>query len=594
MSAEPSFKATRAIVIDSNKALLDTTVRQLVDLGVGQVMPCRDLALARRALEKVAFDFVLCADVVEGSALTGQALLEELRRDSVLPHTTVFVMLAAKASYLSVMEAAEAALDCFLLRPFRSAELAERLVSARHRKAELSTVFEALNRGDLASAIAQCLQRHRDGASYALLCGRMAAELMLKAGQADEALALFRQLEELGQPSWSSLGVARALMAQGDISGARRQLTALVEREPDLPDALDVLGRVLVEQGNLKAALDAYRRALAVTPHCLLRLQHGGTLAFYENEPELALELLERARRMDKQSRLFDAMTLMLLALLHSDRNDATVLAQVQAALQQYVARYPGSVRLQRMAAATKALLAQAQGRSGDALALVRTLVEQLPATDFDLEAANILLSVWVRLPERELNAAEQQQLVRTIALRFCVSRATTAVLLASARRSDAVSMMVRDGHAEVSQAAEEAMRCALNGQAEAAVARLLALGGQTGNARLIMLAGQLLRRHAAQLPDAAAMGERVAALQQQHCRPITHIAGMRRTGRASGGLMVRMQPMAPATDAAPLLTSTEHEADAEPEAALEAAPAAAAGVGAQAAPAAAATTATA
>lgn len=569
MSAELQFKGTRALVIDSNKAMRDATMRQLVDLGVSQLLQSRGVADSRRLLEKIHFDFVLCADVIEGSGLTGQALLEELQRDSLLPHTTVFAMLAGEATYLRVMEAAEAALDCFVLRPVRTGELGERLLAARHRKRELAPVFEALNRGDIDAALWQCRRRHESGGDYALLCGRLAAELMLKGGRSDEALTLFRELEAAGQAPWSSLGVARALLARGDMSAARKQLQTLLEREPEMPEALDVLGRVTVELGDLPQALDAYRRAVAITPQCMLRLQHCGTLAWYQNEPDLALQTLDRARSMDMQSRLFDAMTLLLLALLHADRDDARGLAAVQAGLQQYAARYPGSARLQRMVQAVAALQDLNQGRLDGVQARIHDMAETCMAPEFDLEAANILLALWVRLPAREIGAARQEWLARSIGMRFCVSRSATAVLLASARRSEAVTRILRDCQAEIAQIAETAMRQALQDDAGQAIRQLLAHGAATHNARLIALAGQLLKRHGTGLPDADALREQVAALQASHCRPLTHIAGIRRSGRSTGGLLIRMQPMAPASDAAPLLQAAD-----TPAAAATAAPA--------------------
>lgn len=377
---------------------------------------------------------------------------------------------------------------------------------------------------------------------------------MLKAGRVDDGLALFRALETAGQAPWSSLGVARALLARGDLSAARKQIQALLEREPAMPEALDVLGRVTVELGDLPQALEAYRRAIAVTPHCMLRLQQCGTLAWYQNEPELALQTLDRARGMDMQSRLFDAMTLLLLALLHSDRDDARGLAAAQAGLQQYAARYPGSVRLQRMVLAVAALQALNQGQLDGVQTRIGEIADACDAPEFDLESANILLSLWVRLPPREIGAARQERLVRSIGLRFCVSRSASAVLLASARRSEGVTRILRDCQAEVAQIAETAMRQALQDDAGQAIRQLLAQGLATHNARLIALAGQLLKRHGPGLPDAAALHQQVATLQASHCRPITHIAGIRRSGRATGGLLIRMQPMAPASDAAPLL----------------------------------------
>lgn len=577
MSTDPAFKGTRALVIDSNKTLLDGTVRQLVELGVSQVLPCRELARARQALEKLHFDFVLCADELEGSDLSGQTLLEQLRRDSVLSHTTAFVMMANKATYLSVMEAAEAALDSLLLRPFRASDLSDRLTAARQRRLALSPIFEALNQGLVDQAIVLCQTQAARGGRYAELCHRMAAELLLKNDQADEALTLFRELAQAEPaPSWARLGVARSLMARGDLGGSKREITALLELEPQLPDALDVLGRVQVEQGDLSAALDAYRRALQVTPHCILRLQHGGTLAFYANEGDQALEWLDRARSMDKQSSLFDTMTLTLLALLQHDRQDSRGLAQASTALQQYLQRFPNSKRLLRMNDAVKALQCLGQDRRDDAMAAAQRLAGQATSEDFDFEAATVLLAMWVRLPQREVSAAQQQELVGRLAQRFCVTRATTAVLLSATRQSDTVTEQVRSTYADIALKAEDAMQLALAGQAGEAIESLLAHGQRSWNSRLLGLASQLLRRHGEGLPQAQAqaLADRLMPLQALHCRPISHIAGMRRTGRDSGGLMVRVKaptvpaaavaPAAPAV-AAPPTTPAQVKADAAP-----------------------------
>ena len=553
MSLDPAFKGTRALVIDSNKTLLDGTVRQLADLGVAQVLPCRDLARARQMLEKIHFDFVICANEMAGSALTGQALLEALRRDSVLRHTTVFVLLAEQATYLSVMEAAEAALDCLLLRPFRSAELRERLVAARHRRQELSALFEALNCGDVEAAIGEGLRRHQAGAPYGALSGRMAAELLLRKGEVQQALALFREFEAAEPAAWSGLGIARCLMALGDLPGTQREVTALIERHPELPDALDVLGRALVEQGELPAALDAYRRAIEITPNCILRLQHGGTLACYQGEAALALSWLDRARMMDRQSKLFDAMTLMLLALLHSDAGDARALGQLREALKQYQARFPQSRRLQRMGDTTEALVALAQGRTEAAIGVAQALAAEAGDAGFDLEAATILLALWVRLPALQLSAGQQQQLIGQIGRRFCTGRASAAVLLAAARPSEPVSALLREAQATIAQIAEEALQQALQGNPGPAVAALLDQGSASGNARLVALANQLLRRHGQGLDDADALSARAEALARTHCRPVTLIAGMRRTARDAGGLVVRLKtPLTPAPSPAP------------------------------------------
>ena len=56
-------------------------------------------------------------------------------------------------------EAAEAALDAYLIKPYTSANLAERLASARQRKRVLKGIFEAIEAEDFDTAANLCLAR---------------------------------------------------------------------------------------------------------------------------------------------------------------------------------------------------------------------------------------------------------------------------------------------------------------------------------------------------------------------------------------------------------------------------------------------------
>jgi len=70
---------------------------------------------ARAVLENKTFDIILCGGQVQGE-MSDQDLLDELRREKVLPYSTVFVMITSEATYARVTEAA---LDAYLVRPIR-------------------------------------------------------------------------------------------------------------------------------------------------------------------------------------------------------------------------------------------------------------------------------------------------------------------------------------------------------------------------------------------------------------------------------------------------------------------------------------------
>lgn len=82
------------------------------------------------------------------SQSSGQTLLDDLRRAQLLPFSTVFFMVTTEATYAAVAEAAESALDGYLLKPFTPLTLFERLSAARQRKTHLRPIFDAIEQGD--------------------------------------------------------------------------------------------------------------------------------------------------------------------------------------------------------------------------------------------------------------------------------------------------------------------------------------------------------------------------------------------------------------------------------------------------------------
>ena len=68
-------------------------------------------------------------------------------------------MITPEATYARVAEAAEAALDSFMVKPFSANSLFERLQEARQRKRVLKDIFEAMESKNFELAADLCLQR---------------------------------------------------------------------------------------------------------------------------------------------------------------------------------------------------------------------------------------------------------------------------------------------------------------------------------------------------------------------------------------------------------------------------------------------------
>jgi CheY-like chemotaxis protein len=536
----PDIGDCRALIIDGNPTSRSILADMLRQMGVGQVVQTSRVADARRSLENRVFDLVLCDYHFDHSPMSGQDLLDDLRRAQLLPYATVFVMVTGEASYTRVAEAAEAALDSYLLKPHTAAALEQRVLQARHRKKVLGSIFEAIETGDFASAAAQCQARFDTRGEYWLYAARIGAELFVRLNDHGAARKLYEAVQSVNALPWAKLGIARVELETGQLPQACRTLESLISEQPSYADAYDVMGRVQVEQGDLDAALETYRNATKLTPASIGRLQKQGMLAFYIGQDDEAIDAFERTVRIGISSKMFDCQTLVLLALMHFDKRDSKAFGRVHANLVLAAEKRPDSARLRRFLQIGDVFKALLERRINDGLNHVRALAAEARAEDFDFEAASNLLSTMARMAATEVDLGEGNGWVTQVAMRFCVSKAATDMLCLAAKRYPAYEELVRSGHHGISGMAEKAMSHSVSGSPEAAVKALMVRGSETLNAKLIELAGLVLNRHATKIGDSADLGVVIGDLRRKYCTKGTQVALGTSAGRAAGGLNLR------------------------------------------------------
>jgi CheY-like chemotaxis protein/Tfp pilus assembly protein PilF len=536
---DPDIQDCKALVIDGNPTSRSTLVAMLRDWGVGTVIQTGRTADARKALENRAFDIVLCEQHFEHAHGAGQELLDELRRAGLLPFSTVFVMVTGEASYAKVAEAAESALDSYLLKPHNAETLGERLRQARRRKRVLKDIYDAIEGEDFQHAARLCMQRFAERAEYWLYAARIGAELLLRVGDHESARKLYEAVRETQALPWAKLGVARAFVEAGDTPQAKRTLDSLISDNPGYADAYDVMGRVQIEHGDLAGAMETYRRACDLTPSCIGRLQKAGMVAFYSAEADEAEKCLERATLLGISSKMYDKQTLVLLSLLKFDRGDAKALTRAKDNLAHMLEKWPDDTRLQRFMQVIDVLGLLLDKQLARVVAQTKSLVAQWSEEDFDFEAAGNLLALLVRVLRTEVALPDGEMWVQQIARRFCVSKAAADMLAGISRRVPAYEKAVRDAHAEVNKMAEEAMNHTVRGTPETAVRMLIDKGQDTLNAKLIELANKVLQRHHARISGGVELADRCSALLMRFCVQGTRI-NLNEVGRSAGAIALR------------------------------------------------------
>lgn len=514
---DADIASATALVVDGTASSRQVLVAMLRDCGVGDVQQASRPSDARRLLEHRSFDIVLCEFYFHGEVLTGQELFDDLRQAGVIPLSTVTVMISGESVYGKVVDAAEAALDAYLIKPHTEEALRDRLLQARQRKRALQDVFAlvAAERFDEAAALARVRFETR-GPAW-LHAARIGAELYLRLGRPTDAQVMLEAVLKTGALPWARLGVARAQVEAGTVHKARRTLESLLGDCPGYADAYDIMGRVLLDQNEPLKAMEALRRATDLTPHSVTRLVKRGLLAFYYGDAGEAAQALETAVRLGMNSRVFDLQGLVLLAALQFDRSDRRGLALSVQGMKRMAASAPNSARLRRfglIVGTFKALLEQQVAAAAQVLA---TLLAEVGSADFDFEAACNLLMTLSRMGAQELQLPDVTSNVRRLASRFAVSRTTTELLRAALRGHATLDAVVEHESQRIGQLAQAAVSHSLANRPRDAVLGLLEAAESTLNAKLMDLASHTLDRHRAAIADADSLALRIGALNARY-----------------------------------------------------------------------------
>ena len=558
-----------ALIVDSNATSRSILVGQLREYGVARIVQCSRVQDARNRLEHTVFDYVLCDQYFGETGYSGQTLLDDLRRAQLLPFSTVFFMVTTEASYAAVAEAAESALDGYLLKPFTPSALFERLSLARQRKIHLRPIFDAIEAEDFERAARLCVARFEARQPYWLYAARIGSELLLRLGRHDEARTLFEAVIAARALPWAKLGVARAQIESGQASRAITTLQELIGEDASFADAYDVLGRAQVELGNFTQAIETYRTASGLTPDSVVRLQKLGMMSYYMGDRETATKVLSRAAILGIDSKLFDYQSLVLLTFAYFADNDRKGIERCLADFARVLERHPGSVRVQRFTAVARTLQLIQQRQFSQAVEAVRGMAREIASSSFDFEAACNLGSLLAVLAATSIDLAEGEGWIRALAMRYANTRGLTELLANACNVHSPYSETVRECLLQVNKTAEAAMAQSLAGDPAGAVEQLLREAERTLNSKLLDMSQQVLLRHAARMPSHAALQEAIDALRARvGSAPARAMLGQDSDDRRPGGVVLRLRGAAdePARQPTPAAEGLPEPGAAAPE----------------------------
>ncbi|BES71902.1 response regulator [Marinobacter nanhaiticus D15-8W] len=276
--SEIDFSKLRVVVVDDFENFRLSMRQMLRGMGVGHIDTSASGTAAVQNCAYEHYDIVLC-DYNLGSGKNGQHVLEELRHRKLLRRTSLFIMVTAETSKEMVMGAREYLPDAYLTKPINQAALSQRLNALLHQRAVLYPINREIDLENLPKAISLCTQLLPQQPRYRTWILKTLSDLYFQIGDYSHARKICEDVLQSRDIAWARLGLGKVLIAEQRHEEAIVALQTLIEKQPDLVEAYDLLAQALAATGKPTAAQQTLEKATTLSPNAILRQRQLATMA---------------------------------------------------------------------------------------------------------------------------------------------------------------------------------------------------------------------------------------------------------------------------------------------------------------------------
>jgi CheY-like chemotaxis protein len=236
------------------------------------------------------YDVVLC-DYILSDTRDGQQLLEEVRRQKLLPQATIWIMITGERKYEQVFSAVELAPDDYLIKPITPALLHERLGTAWDHRQALKGATDFFDSGRFEEALLLCRVEMDGNPRHATGFQRIAGECMVQMEHYQEAYDHYETILEV-KPNlpWAKLGKARAFFHLDRYDETSAIIEELIHDNPDYLKAHDLLAKVHERKGDLEATKSLLKLVLEKNPKSLSRQRDIARIAVATDDMQTAID----------------------------------------------------------------------------------------------------------------------------------------------------------------------------------------------------------------------------------------------------------------------------------------------------------------
>lgn len=274
------------------------SIRQMVrSFGVERIEVAGNGSDAINRCEREQFDVIIC-DYNLGAGKNGQQVLEELRFNNILKHTSLFVMVTAETSKDMVMGALEYLPDSYITKPITKAVLQKRLDNLIEQREVLKPINHAVDQGDLEKAVELLDQEIKANTKYVTWCLRTMANLYYQLEEFELAKKIYENVLSKRDIGWAKLGMGKVRIALGEHEEAVEDLTGLLKTNGNLIEAYDALADAYLKLGQTKQAQKTLEDAVSISPHAIMRQKKLASVADSNRDYDAASDAYRKTMKL--------------------------------------------------------------------------------------------------------------------------------------------------------------------------------------------------------------------------------------------------------------------------------------------------------
>ncbi|MBA5685463.1 tetratricopeptide repeat-containing response regulator [Rugamonas apoptosis] len=388
----------RYLLVDDFVGIRQLLRESLRNLGAKHIDQAASGGEAMVLLAKTRYDVVLC-DYNLGDGKNGQQVLEEARIKHLMLPSSVWLMVSAEKSVESVMGAAEHQPDAYIIKPITEGVLLTRLNRVWHKKQIFRDIDQAFGDKDFLRAARLCDEQIAHNKLHEIDLLRMKANLLLKAGEPEQARVVYEKVLEGREYNWARTGLGKIRMNNGELEAARQMFQGVIGENRFYIDAFDQLAQAYQRMGKTEEACDVLEKAAKLSPNSVPRQRSLGVAALKLGNIPLAERAFRKCIEIGEYSILKTVDAYFGLARVYGLKNDTKeALRLLNSALQQFSGDH---VNLR--AKITEGLVYHESGdyrrarKSGDELEQMLVEEKLRPDVSTCMEMATLLFAVGVK-----------------------------------------------------------------------------------------------------------------------------------------------------------------------------------------------------